>query len=39
AVPPASWTNSMFYHHTKLPQWTVTDSEKAQNEKVPDVNF
>ena len=39
SVPPESFINSMFYHHKKLPQWSVGEAEKAKNEKVPDVNF
>lgn len=38
-VPPTSWTNSLFYHHEKMPQWTVSDAEKSTNEKPPEVNF
>jgi LemA protein len=38
-VPPTSWTNSLFYHHEKLPQWTVTDAEKQQIEAAPKVEF
>ncbi len=38
-VPPSSWTNSLFYHHEKMPQWTVDESEKKVIEKAPDVQF
>lgn len=38
-VPPTSWTNSLFYHHEKLPQWTVSDAEKAKVEEAPKVDF
>ncbi|MBY0554825.1 LemA family protein [bacterium] len=38
-VPPTSWTNSMIYHHEKMPQWDVDASEKAKNEKAPEVKF
>lgn len=38
-VPPTSWTNSLFYHHEKIPQWDVTEAEKQQNEQAPKVNF
>jgi len=38
-VPPTSWTNSLFYHHPKMPQWDVNEAEKAQNEKAPEVKF
>ncbi len=38
-VPPTSWTNSMMYHHEKMPQWDLNPEEKAQAEKAPQVNF
>lgn len=38
-VPPTSWTNSVFYHHAKMPQWDVSATEKEQNEKAPEVKF
>lgn len=38
-VPPTSWTNSLFYHHEKMPQWDVSEPEKKQNEQAPKVNF
>jgi LemA protein len=38
-VPPTSWTNSILYHHEKLPQWDVSDAEKGQVEKAPEVKF
>lgn len=38
-VPPTSWTNSIMYHHEKMPQWDVSDEEKAKNEKAPEVKF
>lgn len=38
-VPPQSWTNSMFYHHQKMPQWDVTPDEKGVIEKAPQVKF
>jgi LemA protein len=38
-VPPYSWTNSLFYHFEKMPQWTVEESEKKAIEKAPDVQF
>ena len=38
-VPPTSWTNSVIYHHEKLPQWDVSASEKGQIEKAPEVKF
>lgn len=36
-VPPTSWTNSLFYHFDKLPQWTTEDAE--QIEQAPKVEF
>ncbi len=36
-VPPQSWTNSLFYKHEKMPQWTVDAGENV--EKAPEVNF
>jgi LemA protein len=38
-VPPTSWTNSMLYHHEKMPQWDVAEDEKGKIEKPPQVNF
>ncbi|MBX7231792.1 MAG: LemA family protein [Bdellovibrionales bacterium] len=38
-VPPTSWTNSLFYHFEKMPQWDVSSEEKKQNEQAPKVNF
>jgi LemA protein len=38
-VPPTSWTNSIFYHHPKMPQWDVSGTEKEQIEKAPEVKF
>lgn len=38
-VPPTSFTNSLIYHHEKMPQWTVTDAEKTQIEAAPKVEF
>lgn len=38
-VPPTSWTNSVFYHYEKLPQWDVSDAEKGKVEQPPAVNF
>ena len=38
-VPPTSWTNSILYHHEKMPQWDVTAEEKKTIEKAPDVKF
>jgi LemA protein len=39
SVPPTSWTNSLLYHHEKMPQWTVAESEREQVEQAPKVEF
>lgn len=36
-VPPTSWTNSVMYHHEKMPQFEVKDIEKLQD--APEVNL
>jgi LemA protein len=38
-VPPTSWTNSIMYHHEKMPQWDMGAEEKAKAEKAPEVKF
>lgn len=38
-VPPTSWTNSIFYHFEKMPQWDMNPEEKSQAEKAPEVKF
>jgi len=38
-VPPTSWTNSLFYHFERMPQWTVSDDEKKAVEQAPKVEF
>lgn len=38
-VPPTSWTNSIMYHHEKMPQWDVEADEKQKIEKPPEVKF
>lgn len=38
-VPPTSFTNSLFYHHPKMPQWDVDAAEKVKIEKPPEVKF
>jgi LemA protein len=38
-VPPTSWTNSIIYHHEKMPQWSVSEAEQKQNETAPKVEF
>lgn len=36
-VPPTSFTNSLFYHHAKKPQFAVDNLEEAK--KAPEVKF
>lgn len=36
-VPPTSFTNSLFYHHSKKPQFAVDNIEEAK--KAPEVKF
>ncbi len=36
-VPPTSWTNSLMYHHEKMPQFEVKNIEKLED--APEVNF
>lgn len=38
-VPPTSWTNAVFYHHDKMPQWDLAEAERKANEKAPEVQF
>ena len=38
-VPPESWTNSIFYNHEKMTQWTVDEGERGRNEVAPAVKF
>ena len=38
-VPPTSWTNSILYHHEKMPQWDLAADEKTKAEKAPEVKF
>ncbi len=38
-VPPYSFTNSLFYRFEKMPQWDVTEAEKAKVEQAPEVKF
>lgn len=38
-VPPTSFTNSLIYHHAKMPQWDMAPDEKAAAEKAPQVNM
>jgi LemA protein len=39
SVPPYSWTNSIFYHNEKMPQWDVSEAEKPALEKAPEVKM
>ena len=36
-VPPTSWTNSLMYHHEKMPQFQVENLQEAQN--APTIEF
>ncbi len=36
-VPPTSWTNSLFYHHDKRPQFQVENLKEVEN--APEVKF
>ena len=38
-VPPQSWTNSMFYDHEKMPQWSLDEAEAERVEQPPEVQF
>jgi LemA protein len=38
-VPPTSFTNSLFYHHEKRPQWSLDAAEQKAVEKAPEVAF
>jgi len=38
-VPPTSWTNGLFYHHEKMPQWALEGAEQKAAEKAPKVSF
>lgn len=38
-VPPSSFVNSIFYRHEKMPQWDVSEQEKSQIEKPPEVKM
>ena len=38
-VFPTSLTNSLFFKHKKLAQWSVSESEKKDIEKAPEVKF
>lgn len=38
-VPPESWTNSVFYKHEKMPQWSVAESEQEKIQQAPSVDL
>jgi LemA protein len=38
-VPPYSWTNSLFYHYEKKPQFALEGAEAEEVKKVPEVKF
>ncbi len=38
-VFPTSLTNSIFFHKSKMAQWSLSDQEKAAVEKPPEVKF
>lgn len=38
-VPPTSWTNSLFYHFEKMPQWDLEATEKQKVEQAPEVKM
>lgn len=38
-VPPTSWTNSIIYHHEKMPQWSVGEEELEVIKNAPKAEF
>jgi LemA protein len=38
-VPPTSFTNMIVYHYEKMPQFSVSDTERQQIEQAPKVEF
>ncbi|NBX76604.1 MAG: LemA family protein [Proteobacteria bacterium] len=38
-VPPYSWTNSLFYHFEKKPQFALEGAEATEAQKAPEVKF
>lgn len=38
-VPPYSWTNSIFYHFEKKPQFALEGAEATEAQKAPEVKF
>jgi len=39
SVPPSSLINSLFYHHEKQPQWSLSEAENEAVEQAPEVSF
>lgn len=39
SVPPTNITNMIIYRYEKMPQWDLSEAEKATNEKAPEVKF
>lgn len=39
SVPFTNFTNMLVYKYEKMPQWDVSEAEKTQNEKAPEVKF
>ena len=39
SVPPTSFTNSIIYHHPKMAQWDLSETEKTKVEQAPEVKF
>lgn len=38
-VFPTNMTNKVFFGYDKMPQWTVAEKEREQNEQAPQVDF
>mgnify|MGYP003351679571 CR=1 FL=1 len=38
-VPPSSWTNALFYHFEKKPQFALEGAEATEVQKAPEVKF
>jgi LemA protein len=38
-VAPTSFTNSLFFHYDKMPQWDLDPGEKEKAQKPPEVKF
>ncbi len=39
SVPPTSWTNSIFYGHDKMAQWSLDEGELQRVQQAPAVEF